>query len=332
MGWRDWLGWGQRKKPASAAKYRQFFDGVKYANDHNMSVLQALRHVGFETDLFRILTLYDNFAVKRLQLVEDTLSADLQRDIQQPDVDESGQPWPAQLNQVMSTTALSITRLAYQNALLTIECANFPKTMEGDNISLSQLWAEMVIRHYNELAACAKFVDISITGQQAPRLLRQVTCFYDTLWWYRLHQRILDVGQIPSDQVQLYVEEYKEAIRVALLMHRNMPLASEDMSIFTNPEEMKEDYDFYVHGKLATEYYATDYLKTLDFLKIERDGTIQEWIGRLHFRTIQVLDLSHKMTLMEMNWWWRLQSDLAIENLENVINKIVPIPSSHAPD
>ena len=39
-----------------------------------------------------------------------------------------------------------------------------------------------------------------------------------------------------------------------------------------------------------------------------------------------------KMTLMEMNWWWRLQSDLAIENLENVINKIVPIPSSHAPD
>ena len=69
MGWRDWLGWGERNKPASAAKYRQFFDGVKYANDHNMSVLQALRHVGFETDLVRILTLYDNFAVKRLQLV-----------------------------------------------------------------------------------------------------------------------------------------------------------------------------------------------------------------------------------------------------------------------
>lgn len=332
MGWRDWFGRGEINRPTSSGQYRQFFDGVKYANDHDMTIAQALRHVGFETDLIRILTLYASFAVKRLQLVENTISANPQGDIQQPDVDENGHPWPTLLNQLMSKTALSITRLAHRNALLTIECANFPETMEGDNISLAQLWAEMVIRHYNELAGCAKFLDISITREQAPRLLRQVACFYDALWWYRLHQRILDVGQIPRDQIQLYVEEYKEAIRVALLMHRNMPLAPEDMSIFTNPEEMKEDYDFFVHGKLATEYYATDYLKTLSHLKIERDGTIQELIGRLHFRTIQVLDLSHKMTLMEMDWWWRLQSDLAIENLEQVINKIVPIPSPPAID
>lgn len=142
---------------------------------------------------------------------------------------------------LLQNTVDSIRAQARQSALLTLKHANFPENMEGNQFSLAHLWAEMVTRHYTELAALAASAQVPIDREQTARLYRQVCYFYDGLWYYNLHQRILDTGRIPREQISRYVEEFREATMETCLLHKNVPIRPEDMSIFRQPEEQQED-------------------------------------------------------------------------------------------
>lgn len=313
MAWRDWF----RPGP-SAVVYKRFFDAGKYAHEHNMTAAEALRHIGCDTDLVRTLSRSNIYALMRRKLLENQDLGDIQ-----PELGEGDNPFL----QLMSGTAASISALARCSARLTLKRANFPENMEGDQASLAYLWAEMVIRHYTELVEFAAVAHIPMDREQTTRLFRQVCYFYNVLWWYRLHQRILDTGRVPRDQMSGYLEEFKEATEVTLLIHENVPIGPEDMVIYRLPEEVEEDHAFYLQGKLSKPYYEEDYAKVLHAIDVEKDGTTREATARLHFRTCQVLDLSHKIGTIDMDWWWRWQSDLAGQNLDQIINKIVPLPN-----
>ena len=129
--------------------------------------------------------------------------------------------------------------LARQAALHTLRQSKLLGSMEADQFALAQLWAEMVIRHYTELAKLAEFENVCMARDTGARLLRQVCSFYNILWWYRLHQRILDTGRVARNNIPRYMEEVKEASRVALVMHPDMPINPDDMSIFTQPQEVQ---------------------------------------------------------------------------------------------
>jgi len=262
---------------------------------------------------------FNIYALMRRKLLENHDLGDIQ-----PELGEGDHP----IIQLTSGTVASISALARCCAGLTLKRVNFPENMEGDQASLAYLWAEMVIRHYTELVEFTAIAHISMDQEQTTRLFRQVCFFYNGLWWYRLHQRILDTGRVPSDQISSYVEKVKDASEVALMIHENAPTGPENMAIYCLPEEMEEDHAFYFLGKLSKPYYEEDYDKVLRSIDVEKDGTTREATAKLHFRTCQVLDLSHKIGMPNMNWWWRLQSDLVDENLEQIINKIVPLPNA----
>ena len=218
-------------------------------------------------------------------------------------------------------------RLARSAALGTLKQSKFPNSMEGNQFALAQLWTEMVLRHYTEIAHLAESENISIDRVIAARLLRQVCSFYNVLWWYRLHQRILDTGRIAQDDIPGYMESFKEATRVTLVMHPDIPIRPDDMPIFTHPNEMQWDHDFYTNGSLPNAAEEEDFSIVLKSISQQRDGTFAEIIARLHFRTIQVLDLSHKLGLMQMQLWWGLQLEMVEQNMSLILNKLIPVPN-----
>jgi hypothetical protein len=317
MGWRDWFGPKPKNDAASSIEYKRFLDALEYAHKHDMTVAEAYRHFGHETDVVRIMVRYNTHALKRLKSLGSNDVEDMQQSL-----GEGGHPFI----QLTGGTGASISTLARRIASLTLISADLPENMEGDQFSLARLWAEMATRHYTELAALAASAQIPLDREQTARLYRQVCFFYDGLWYYNLHQRILDAGRIPREQMSRYVEEFRESTMVSCVMHENVPIRPEDMSIFGQPEEQQEDYEFYVHGKLSKPYYEGDYARVLGYIGVERDGTTRESTARLHFRTCQVLDLSHRMSSIEMNWWWLLQFELVHENIGTIITKVVPIP------
>lgn len=282
-------------------EYKRFFDALQYGREHNMTVAEAFRSIGVETDPVRMCRYWLSLEPTRAAASANDYIALLQN------------------------TADAICVHARQVALLTLRRAAFPENMQGNQFSLANLWAEMITRYHAELAESAAFHRVPIDREQTARLYRQVCFFYDDLWYYNLHQRILDTGRIPRDKMSAYIEEFRQATREACTMHDDVPIKPRDMSIFGNPEEVQEDYDFYVHGKLSKPYYEEDYTRVLRSLDVEKDGTTRESTARLHFRTCQVLDLSHRMSSMEMTWWWRLQFELVHENLGTIITKVVPI-------
>lgn len=262
---------------------------------------ESLEHYGIEPDPLKILGRYTQLAPPHAWSAGDYLA-------------------------LLQNTADSIHAHARQAALLTLRRANFPENMEGNLFSLGYLWAEMVTRHYTELAALAVSAQVLIDREQTARLYRQVCFFYHDLWYYNLHQRILDTGRIPREQISGYVEEFKQATMETCLIHENVPIRPEDMSIFRQPEEQQEDYDFYTHGKLARPHYEENYAKVLGSIDVEIDGTTRETTSRLHFRTCQILDLSHRMSAYEMRLWWLTQFELVHENIGTIITKVVPVP------
>mgnify|MGYP001587956629 CR=1 FL=1 len=283
-------------------EYKRFFDALEYGREHNMTIAEAFRCIGVETDPVRMCRYWLS--------LEPTHTASSANDH----------------ITLLQNTAEAICVHARQAALLTLRQATFPENMEGNQFSLANLWVEMITRHYTELAESAAFHRVPIDHEQTARLYRQVCFFYDDLWYYNLHQRILDTGQVSRHRMSDFIEGFRQATRVACTIHENVPITPGDMSIFGNPEEVQEDYDFYVHGKLSKPYYEADYTRVFCSLDVKKDGTTRESTARLHFRTCQVLDLSHRMSSMEMTWWWRLQFELVHENLGTIITKVVPIP------
>jgi hypothetical protein len=250
--------------------------------------------------------------------------------LRQEYTNESAQlkPTPAALDRLGANQPdlTGFTDLARQVALRTLRNSQLPSSMEVDQTDLAHLWAEMVISHYSELAQLAQFDKISIDNDTAARLLRQVCNFYNVLWWHRLHQRILDTRRVAREDIPQYIDGYKEATLVTLVMHPDMPITPNEMPIFTHPIESQNDHLFYSKGTLSSAGEEDDFSKVLMSIGQERDGTFAEIIARLHFRTIQVLDLSHKMSLFGMQGWWRLHLELAEQNLSLILNQLVPVP------
>lgn len=201
------------------------------------------------------------------------------------------------------------------------------RILECNPSFLAHLWAEMLVKHYAILADLADFCRMAVSSKERTRLFRQVYLFYDVLWGaLLLSTRINETGRVSTDDYPVYLSRFREQATQALAQN-NMPFAScEGLSVFDHDGENKEDWDFYVRGELARDCYKKDFANVLSHLNIERDGSPLELIAKLHFRTCQVLDLSHKMSFMEMDQWWRLQSKLAQKHIDKVMTTIIPIP------
>lgn len=192
---------------------------------------------------------------------------------------------------------------------------------------LAHLWCGVVVRHYTILADYAEFSHIALTHEQVPRLFRQVYLFYDFLWCdILLPTRIRETGTIGEGRSQEYIKAFR--IKVTdTLPQENLPFRSpEDSNTFYHHDETKEDRDFYRHGKLGNPCHKKDFAKILNRLGIERDGSPLELTAKLHFRTCQILDSSHKLSSKEMDRWWKLQSKLADQHIDKVLTKVIPVP------
>jgi hypothetical protein len=169
--------------------YKRFFDALQYGREHNMTAAEAFRSIGVETDPVRMCRYWLS--------LEPTHAA------------ASANDYIA----LLQNAADAICAHARQVALLTLRQAAFPENMQGDQFSLANLWAEMITRHYTELAKSAAFHRVTIDREQTARLYRQVCFFYDDLWYYNLHQRILDTGLVPRHRMSDFIEEFRQATR-----------------------------------------------------------------------------------------------------------------------
>lgn len=219
--------------------------------------------------------------------------------------------------------------LAQTVALRTLRKSKLPSNMEVDEFSLALLWSEMVMSHYTELAAFAKFYKIPVDNVAAARLLRQLCAFYNVLWWYALPQRIQATGRVAPDDMSKYMEKCKELTWISLLSslvpHPDMQ-TDEFLCVFKHPTESKEDHDFFTKGTLPTKGEEEDFSTVLRWVDQQKDGSLTELTARLHYRTIQVLDLSHYLAL-EIPLWWGLQVEMVNANLNLILAKLVPVPT-----
>jgi len=207
-----------------------------------------------------------------------------------------------------------------------LETPQDTRILECNPAFLAHLWSEMLNKHYTILASLAEFSRVSITSNERPRLFRQVYLFYDVLWGgVLLPTRIEETRRVQTTEYPNYLARFREEA-TATLTRTNLPFTShEEVSIFGDDAENKEDWAFYTHGELNRAFYKKDYADILRHLRIESDGSPLELIARLHFRTCQVLDLSHKMSFMELDQWWKLHYKLSEKHIE-AMDLIIPIP------
>lgn len=191
---------------------------------------------------------------------------------------------------------------------------------------LAHLWCGVVVRHYISLADYAEFSHIALTHEQVPRLFRQVYLFYDFLWCaILLPTRIRETGTINKRHSQEYIKAFRIEV-TETLPQEHLPLSPEDLNIFYHHDETKEDRDFYRHGKLGNPCHEKDFTKVLSHLGVPREWGPLELTAKLHFRTCQILDVSHTLSSKEMDRWWKLQSNLAKQHIDEVLTKVIPVP------
>ncbi len=217
--------------------------------------------------------------------------------------------------------------LAQQVALRTLRQSKLPSNMEADPFRLAVVWSEMVINHYTELSEFAKSYKVPVDNVAAARLLRQLCSFYNVLWWYALPQQIQATGRVTPEDISKYMEKYKELTWITLLSstmaHPEMQ-SDEFMYVFKHPTESKDDHDFFTKGTLPTKGEEEDFSKVLGWVNQQKDGSVTELTARLHYRTIQVLDLSHYLAL-EIQLLWGFQVEMINANLNLILAKLVPV-------
>ena len=192
---------------------------------------------------------------------------------------------------------------------------------------LAALWCGIVVRHYTTLADYAEFSHLGLTSEQVPRLLRQVYVFYDCLWCeHLLPDRIRDTGAITERRSPEYIHAFRSAA-TDFFQHEHMSLIpTEGWHTFYQHDETQEDGDFYRRGKLENPCHGNDFAEFLSHLDIPGDRKPLALTAKLHFRTCQILDESHKLSQKEMGRWWKLQSNLAEKHIDEVLTKVIPVP------
>lgn len=157
-------------------------------------------------------------------------------------------------------------------------------------------------------------------------LFRQLCFFYDALWYKILLPDLINrTGRVPPDTMEAYRQLVRQKCMEVIATAAYLPMPWRDWSADASSEELKTDYQFYMHGVIPASRQE-EFDMILNFTQARDNGPIFEMLAWLHMRTREIVGLVDKKEgLITHMLLWKSQASFTCELIEKFMRNVVPI-------
>lgn len=208
------------------------------------------------------------------------------------------------------------------------EAESHGKPWECTPALLSKVFLGWVVADVESLERIVeKLLGRSLSLQQLTAVFRELSFFYDALWYkILLPNQIIKTHRLPRESIEAYRELVRQRSMELIATSEYLPEQWREWGDETFLADLCTDFEFYMHGVVPSarqEFFD----KILNFTQARGMGPFFEMLAWLHMRTMEILGLVDKNRDLVINTaLWRSQRYFTCELTTKVMVHIVPVP------